>query len=234
MSIKSQIPNAITLGNLFCGLLIVIASFELNFTLVIILASIALVLDFLDGTAARLLKVKSEIGKDLDSLADMVSFGVAPAMVLYNYWSSQTELCSLNDAAYFALLPAVFAAYRLAVFNNQTQSGEYFKGLATPALALLAFAVPLAAGYNDQIYLLLNSLWFMVLYALIGSYFLLSKHRLISYKVGSNDVFLNRIRIGSILGYIVLLIFFKFFGIILCLLLYLIISLTIQKRLNTL
>ena len=84
-SIKNQIPNLLTLANLLCGTLIIISAFQLQFVNIAWLAAAALVFDFLDGTAARLLKVSSPLGKELDSFADMVSFGVAPAMVLYNY-----------------------------------------------------------------------------------------------------------------------------------------------------
>ena len=233
MSIKSQIPNAFTLSNLLCGILIIIVSFKGLFTTVIVLAAAALIFDFLDGSAARVLKVKSDIGKDLDSLADMVSFGVAPAIVLYNFWLPHFS-STASYLPFLALLPAIFAAYRLAVFNNTSQSSEYFLGLATPALAIFAFSIPLAACHSIALNLIVNSPWLIVVYSLLGSYLLLSRIKFLSYKLGSPDKYLNRTRLISIGCFILIVAFFKFFGIILCLLLYLVISLTIQKRLNTL
>jgi CDP-diacylglycerol--serine O-phosphatidyltransferase len=233
MSIKSQIPNAFTLSNLLCGILIIIVSFKGLFTTVIVLAAAALIFDFLDGSAARALKVRSTIGKDLDSLADMVSFGVAPAIVLYNFWLPHYSSSTLW-LPFMALLPAIFAAYRLAVFNNTEQSSEYFLGLATPALAIFAFSIPLASYHSIALNFITNSPWLIIVYSLLGSYLLLSPIKFLAYKLGSADKQLNRIRLISIGCFVLIVAFFKFFGIILCLLLYLVISLTIQKRLNTL
>jgi len=87
--LKRQIPNLLTLANLLCGTLIIISAFQLQFVSVAWLAVAALAFDFLDGTAARLLHVSSPIGKELDSFADMISFGAAPALVLYTYWENE-------------------------------------------------------------------------------------------------------------------------------------------------
>ena len=83
MNIKSHIPNALTCGNLFCGCLALVKAFEGNLVWAAYLVGIALVLDFFDGFTARLLKVSSPIGKDLDSLADVVTFGVVPGIVMF-------------------------------------------------------------------------------------------------------------------------------------------------------
>src|SRR5215216_4934039 len=83
MNIKKNIPNAITLGNLLCGCLALVKIFEGDLVWAAGLVGIALVLDFFDGFTARMLKVSSAIGKDLDSLADMVTFGVVPGVIMY-------------------------------------------------------------------------------------------------------------------------------------------------------
>ena len=87
--LKNQIPNLLTLSNLICGLFMIISAFQLDFVSVIYFAVAGLLFDFLDGTAARALKSTSNIGKELDSMADMVSFGAAPALVLFNYWINE-------------------------------------------------------------------------------------------------------------------------------------------------
>lgn len=233
MNFKAQIPNILTLGNLISGLLICIYSGSGDYNFLATLVGLALLFDFLDGTVARLLKVSSAIGKDLDSFADMVSFGVAPALVLYYYWQDQWVFGSSNEWYFILLLLPVFAAYRLAVFNNQKQSGEYFKGLPTPALALCSYSIPLASTYSDGVFDMLNNPFFVVLYAVLGAFIMNSNFKMLSFKVGSKNSTLNKLRILIGVSAILLLWIFSFFGIILCLLMYLIISLTIQKRLKT-
>ncbi|MBL4704947.1 MAG: CDP-alcohol phosphatidyltransferase family protein [Flavobacteriales bacterium] len=159
MTIAKHIPNALTSCNLLCGCASIVLAAEGNFHWSAYLIFIALIFDFGDGLAARALKVQSELGKQLDSLADMVTFGVAPGILIYyyaysdipfynsigNYSSLYGELVSLGPSAhaeiqswlvYLAFLIPVFSAIRLAKFNlDETQSRE-FKGLATPACAL--------------------------------------------------------------------------------------------------
>ena len=130
--IVKHIPNTITSMNLLCGVLGVIASLngrlELGFELMILAA----VFDFCDGLAARLLKAYSEIGKELDSLADDVSFGVLPAVMLYQI--SGTDILILK---YLPLVLAAFSALRLAKFNLDERQHDSFIGLPTPAAAMI-------------------------------------------------------------------------------------------------
>ncbi len=146
--IISFIPNLLTLCNLTCGLFAIIFAFGGNFTLSFYMIIIAAVFDFMDGFAARLLNARSEIGLQLDSLSDVVSFGVAPALVTMLSVSAHFYALEYSYIAYLCLLLAPFAAYRLAVFNVDTTQSEEFKGLPTPAMALLmaslsAFIIPL-------------------------------------------------------------------------------------------
>lgn len=162
MNIKKHIPNAITCGNLLCGCLAIIKIFEGNLVLAAYLVMIAAVLDFFDGFAARMLKVSSPIGKDLDSLADMVTFGIVPAMIMFKLidvscllafmkskaaggdasglWS---EYNSQNLIKFAGLLIAVFSAIRLAKFNNDTRQSDSFIGVPTPANTLFVIGLPL-------------------------------------------------------------------------------------------
>lgn len=134
MSIKNHVPNAITCLNLFSGCVAVVMAFRGLFFYALLFVILAAVFDFFDGFAARLLHASSPIGKELDSLADMVSFGVAPSVVVF------TQLSWLDGAGKFlpfgAFLIAVFSALRLAKFNVDDRQTTSFIGLATPANAL--------------------------------------------------------------------------------------------------
>ena len=239
MNIKRHIPNLLTLLNLICGTLIIINAFNLQFVNVVWLASAALIFDFLDGTAARILKVTSPMGKELDSFADMVSFGVAPALVLYNYWENELfdgtgiqlfgKLYLDDVISFFPLLIAAFAGYRLAKFNISEQSNDYFSGLPTPALALACFALPLAAEQFEQANVWLNHPIFIVLFCIVGSVLLVSNVKLFSIKIGSKNKSLNTIRIAMLIVCVALIISLHFFGAFLCLAVYILFSLSVQK-----
>lgn len=227
---RKLVPNIITMLNLLSGVLAILFAFEHEYRLAFLMAAFAFLFDFFDGTAARALGVKSDLGKDLDSLADVVSFGVAPSLVLFNYWSEFHQ----NLLPYLVLLLPLFAAYRLAIFNNSQQSDEYFKGLATPALSIISYSIPIAACESLGIHFILRHPAFIVVFVLLGCYLMLSSIKFLSFKLGSKQRFLNRLRIAFGVLCLLLVVIFKFFGVILCLIVYLIISLTIQKRLNTL
>lgn len=136
------IPNFLTLGNLLCGIISVIfltgalGSFSEDPVFVtkqvLILMSLSLTLDFLDGMVARALKVSSEIGVQLDSLADMISFGLVPGLMMMNLLNKSFVFGGWFYA-YAGLFITLFSALRLAKFNVDTEQSTYFKGLATPA-----------------------------------------------------------------------------------------------------
>ncbi|GHS85246.1 CDP-diacylglycerol--serine O-phosphatidyltransferase [Bacteroidia bacterium] len=129
------IPNLLTLSNLFCGCLSIVYLFMGELSNAGLLIFLAAVFDFCDGFAARLLHAYSEIGKELDSLADMVSFGVAPAMIAFRFLQSQ-PIEHFPHLPYIAFLIALCAAYRLAKFNISTQQSVNFIGMPSPANAL--------------------------------------------------------------------------------------------------
>lgn len=167
--IRRNIPNLLTLCNLLCGCIAIVFAFEGNLTWSAYLVGVACVFDFLDGLAARVLKVHSEIGKQLDSLADMVSFGVVPGVVMFQMiksavayeHTSNLQFDSLLDLGnlltqaeppvfilpFIAFLIPVFSSLRLAKFNIDTRQSDSFIGVPTPANALfivsLALIVPL-------------------------------------------------------------------------------------------
>lgn len=176
MNIKKHIPNAITCGNLLCGCLAIIKIFEGDLTWAAYLVGIAAVLDFFDGFAARMLKVQSPIGKDLDSLADMVTFGVVPGMMLFQLVSISTMFFDVIDMPndiggkpnfevtgfmsafngywgylkYTALFVPIFSALRLAKFNNDNRQTDSFIGLPTPANAIFICSLPLILEVSEN------------------------------------------------------------------------------------
>lgn len=139
-----HIPNSITLVNLSCGVLGICAVFLGHLHLLPWLLGLALLADFLDGLLARALNAGSELGVQLDSLADLVTFGVLPGMLLFymgTHEFAQTTTLTEPGFAYFALLYPVFAAYRLGKFNIDTRQKEDFLGLPTPAAAMLVLGL---------------------------------------------------------------------------------------------
>ena len=166
-----QLPNILTLGNLFCGALAIlctlqspafVASFANEQYLVTapppiywaaVFIGIAAVLDFLDGFVARLLRVQSPIGAQLDSLADVITFGLAPGMILYALLQqAYLQRPDAMDLSVVRLLPALlipcFAAYRLARFNVDSRRQDLFYGVPTPAVGLFIGSFPLLQFYG--------------------------------------------------------------------------------------
>lgn len=145
MYIKKNIPNAITCCNLLCGCLAIIQATNGNLLWAAYLVGMAAVFDFFDGFAARLLKVSSPIGKDLDSLADMVTFGVVPGIVMFKMIrlglrldKEGFDLIEENPwITYIVFMIPIFSALRLAKFNHDTRQTEAFIGLPTPANAIM-------------------------------------------------------------------------------------------------
>lgn len=164
--IKRQIPNLITLGNLFCGVESIFAALVQNDVMVAALWICGgIFLDFFDGMAARLLKVPSELGKQLDSLADVVTSGVAPAFIMFRLVEvPMKELIPLWGVILvmipFLLMP-LFSAYRLAKFNIDTRQSHSFLGLPVPANALIWVGIALAG-------LVANSLTLAIILAVVA------------------------------------------------------------------
>ncbi|MCB2290460.1 CDP-diacylglycerol--serine O-phosphatidyltransferase [Clostridium sp. CS001] len=119
---KSSIPNVLTFGNLLFGLLSLLMTFQANYKLSVIFILLAGIMDRYDGQVARLLQVSSDLGKELDSLADLVSFGVAPSLLIFNLY----EFVSLGYLGYVCFLVFPMAgAYRLARYNNSKFENVY-------------------------------------------------------------------------------------------------------------
>ncbi|OIQ35221.1 MAG: CDP-diacylglycerol--serine O-phosphatidyltransferase [Crocinitomix sp. MedPE-SWsnd] len=151
---KRLIPNLLTAGNLVGGMVAIVFALTGELKLAPICILISAVLDFLDGFVARLLKVQSELGKQLDSLADMVTFGVAPGimMMMLLGTSLHANFPNLQYLAWFALTIPVFALFRLAKFNLDTRQTDSFIGLPTPAMTIFFVALVILYPGAEEIH----------------------------------------------------------------------------------
>ncbi|MBQ8672908.1 MAG: CDP-diacylglycerol--serine O-phosphatidyltransferase [Bacteroides sp.] len=149
--ITRHIPNTLTCLNLFSGGVACVMAFEARYDLALAFIILSAAFDFFDGLAARALNAHSIIGKDLDSLADDVSFGVAPALIVFSLYREMpfhgAMACLGSWLPYAAFLIAVFSALRLAKFNNDSRQTTSFIGLPVPANAL--FWASLVAGHHQ-------------------------------------------------------------------------------------
>ena len=158
-----HVPNAITCMNLFCGCLSVIASFDNLFMISACCIIVAAVFDFLDGFAARWLQSYSAMGKELDSLADMVSFGVAPGFIMYQLiLQAEGNTGLYRWLAFLAILIPVFAALRLAKFNTDTRQTDSFIGLPKPASALFICSLAFIASYGGTMSIITTNICFLL------------------------------------------------------------------------
>ncbi len=220
IQIKKHIPNTITCINLFCGCVAIPFALEKNWELVLILVFVALIADFLDGFFARILKVNSEIGAQLDSLADMVTFGLLPGIVMYRILY---DICALNElpnwVSYFSFIIPIFSAIRLAKFNVDLTQNYYFKGLPTPANAVFILSLPL--------FLLLCPLdiYQVLCICITFSLLLVSNLPLIALKFKNYTIKDNLEKAIILLLSIPLIIFFKFTAFLFIIPMYILISL---------
>ena len=223
-----SIPNCITLCNLLCGIMSIVSALVYNdLQLAFVLVVAAAVCDFCDGFAARLLKQYSDIGVQLDSLADMVSFGVAPAVAMSVLCGEMPSAFGLNEQwgevlCYLPLIIAAFSALRLAKFNIDDTQKEEFEGLPTPAAAILCLSVAaLCQRYDLQI-----DMEWLLLVSVIVAMLLISPVRMFSLKfhewgLGSTD---NKIRYAFLLTSCLLINLLRLYAIPLIIVLYIVIS----------
>ena len=165
MNIKKHIPNLFTLGNLFCGLIALLFVFHGNFEATAFFVLLGIVFDFFDGFLARILKVSGELGKQLDSLADMVTSGVVPGFVMFHLLENilkEKQNISINGLEleellsnevgylpYVGFILTLAACYRLAKFNIDTRQTDSFIGLPTPAMTLFVVSLPIIHQYTE-------------------------------------------------------------------------------------
>lgn len=218
------LPNAITCLNLVSGCLAIERAFAGDFLWAFLFIVIAAVLDFFDGFTARLLRAYSEIGKELDSLADVVSFGAAPSFILFNFLRGEGYT---GWEPYLVFVVAAFSALRLAKFNLDTRQTTEFIGLNTPANALLISSlVYLTAAEERGIFFLLTwSPWILIGLAFVLSVLLVSEVPMFSFKFKSFRWKDNALRYIFILISLALLAVFRLYAVPCIILLYIFVSL---------
>jgi CDP-diacylglycerol--serine O-phosphatidyltransferase len=210
LNLKSQIPNAFTLLNLLSGVVGIVWVLNGNVLSGAYFILISAGLDFFDGFAARILKVPSEIGKQLDSLADLVSFGVLPGFVLFQMVREQS---TVDWYPYLTLIVPLLSAYRLAKFNIDTRQSDQFIGLPTPANALFLSTLPYFALRWPEISGWLSSPLVLVLIAWVMAILLVVELPLIALKFKNFSFAQNVFRYVLILVSALLVISFGLAGI---------------------
>ena len=192
MGITRHIPNTITSMNLLCGALGVIFTFQGALDIAFYLMLAAAVCDFLDGFAARMLKAYSDMGKELDSLADLVSFGLLPSLMLHR---RLVEGGMTGFWVYIPLIICIFSAIRLAKFNVDDRQSENFLGLPTPACAMWCGSLVYAADHGVMSMAnMLHDTYLIPIASVILALLLVSEIPMFSLKFKKESAY-NRIRI---------------------------------------
>ena len=200
-NIYKDIPNLLTLGNLAAGCWGIVMAFGGEFLLASYAIWLAGLFDFLDGFVARMLKVASPIGKELDSLADMVTFGVLPSVMVFNMVID----LGAGTEAYLVFLIAIFSALRLAKFNTDERQAKTFIGVPTPALAFFVSGVPFwALAYPELI-----SGNLLIVVSIVMALLLVAPFEMLALKFDTFKLKDNVARYLLIIGAVVLIVFLK-------------------------
>lgn len=236
MSIKSQIPNIITLLNLFSGCIALVFAFQLEFELAFYFVCLGIFLDFFDGFFARMFKVQSELGLQLDSLADMVTSGVVPGVVMFQLLlKSFGEDKVINASSWdntVMILPflgfiiTLGACYRLANFNIDTRQTDSFIGLPTPANALFVLSLPLVLMYSNIEFItnLLQNHWVLLAITALSAFIMNAEIPLFSLKMKNFTFKKNILQIVFLASSVLFVLLFKYLGIPLIIVFYVLLS----------
>jgi CDP-diacylglycerol--serine O-phosphatidyltransferase len=240
---KRYIPNALTLLNLLCGCIAVLFTVNDNFISAAIFVFLGIFFDFFDGFAARQLNAQGELGLQLDSLADVVTSGLVPGIVMFkllgltelgwtdsSYNNFQISLYELTGGGYLPFLGLAItlaSAYRLAKFNIDTEQQSFFKGLPTPANALLVISLPLILEFqnNDFINQIILNKWFLIGFTIFSCWILTSNIKLFALKFKTYGFKANATRYIFVILCLVMLVTLHFAAIPIIILLYIVMSL---------
>ncbi|MCF6141422.1 CDP-alcohol phosphatidyltransferase family protein [Flavobacterium sp. K77] len=237
MSFVKHLPNSITLLNLFSGCIALVFAFQQDFEMAFYFVCLGIFLDFFDGFFARMFQVSSPLGLQLDSLADMVTSGVVPGVVMYHMLVSHASTAPaphLQILPYLGFIITLGSCYRLANFNIDTRQTDSFIGLPTPANALFILSLPLVLKYTDSLIAieLLTTNYFLLLITLLSAYMLNAEIPLFSLKIKKLSWAGNRLQIVFLLISVLLLVFFQYLGIPLVILFYVLLSVVNNKMLQ--
>ncbi len=240
MRIARHIPNLITVLSLITGSIAITVTFNQRLVTASWLIGIAVIFDFLDGFAARLLNVKSDLGKQLDSLADVISFGLAPGLIMYMLLSESIRLQTTNEMVrvlvpYLSLLIPAFAALRLARFNIDAEQTIHFRGLPTPASAIFLASLPLIISIyptEHWIHRCIMSIFFLGTVSVVIPVLLVSGIKLFGLKFANFKWHENRMKYIFLVATLLLIIFLKFLAFPIIILLYILLSLILRQSIK--
>ena len=227
MSLRSQLPNILTCVNMVCGSLALVMAMSPDPSKLLwasYLVGLAAVFDFLDGMAARLLKSYSDFGKQLDSLADMLSFGIVPGVIMYLLILSEANKGE-EWLAYCGLAIPIFSALRLAKFNISDNQSDSFVGLPTPANAILIASFPLVLDDgNSPLLTIIENPHFMAAMTILLSLLLVSRIGMFSLKLRTTKWSENKLQYLFLVLSLILILLFKQTAIPIIIILYILIS----------
>ena len=223
--VKKHLPNAITCANLFSGCVGIVFAFQDNLVIASYAIFLAAIFDFFDGFASRVLNSTSCIGKDLDSLADMVSFGFLPSAIMYELLLQAPQTGISIWLNFIAFLIPVFSALRLAKFNTDTRQAESFIGLPTPANAILIASFPLILEQYDGLDRYILNPYGLMSFIIVMCILLVAEIPLMSLKFKNRDFNKNFYRYLLLLFSAILILFFKFAAVPVVIVMYITLSL---------
>ena len=231
--VSKHVPNAITCANLFSGCVGIVFAFQENLIFASYALFLAAIFDFFDGFASRVLQSFSHIGKDLDSLADMVSFGFLPSAILYELFLKTPQVPNVSSWLNFsAFLISVFSALRLAKFNNDTRQAESFIGLPTPANAILIASIPFILEHHVNFGDYILNVYVLAVFVLVMCSLLVAEIPLMSLKFKNTDLDKNIYRYLLLLFSAILILFFKFAAVPVIIIIYITLSIIQYKFSN--
>jgi len=244
MMLKKYIPNLLTLLNLLSGTIAVIFAVKNELEIAAYLVLLGIFFDFFDGFAARLLNVQGELGKQLDSLADVVTSGVVPGIVMYQLILKSVHENWINGLSceignwvsfeeshwhwlpFFGLLITLAAAYRLAKFNIDERQTSSFIGLPTPASALVVLSLPLILNYSElnMATTIIENKYFLIVLTVVLCFLMNAEILLFSLKLKDYSWKNNKIKYSFILITAILCVALKFIAIPIVILIYVLLS----------
>ena len=238
MKLRKQIPNILTLLNLLCGTIAVIFAVNNELVFAAYFVFLGIFFDFFDGLAARLLNVSGEFGKQLDSLADVVTSGVVPGIVLFQLLTSDNARLSIKNIditwgnsnfqflPYIGLIFTLAAAYRLAKFNIDERQTSAFIGLPTPAATLVVLSLPLIleSSISQTMFDFITNKWLLVGLTILLSILMNYEIHLFSLKFKNYTWKDNKIKFIYVASILILVVFLKFLAIPIAILGYVLLS----------
>ncbi len=233
--IKNNLANALTLGNLFAGCVGAIHLILGDYQTTAICLILSSIFDFFDGFVARAVKSNSNLGLQLDSLADMVSFGVIPGLTMLKALEPfGSEIFGINlffEIKYIGLIVTVFSCLRLAIFNIDEEQRYYFKGLNTPTNTVLLFGLYYAFKEMTAFSFLFESAPLLIALTILTSWLLISPVKMMAMKFKSKKLQDNYSKIVLLGGGIAILAIFQIVGIPMLVIYYILVSIIFQKQL---